>query len=90
MTYNFDLEFGGVEGIITDFFIAEDYRRRGLGARMISTIADFCRKNAIEAIELQVTRENRRARKFYEALGFETLDRTVMALNLKKPKHSRS
>src|SRR5207253_2458527 len=82
MTYNYDLEFGGLEGIITDFFIAERYRRKGLGAQMISVVANFCRKAGINAIELQVTRENRRAREFYKSLGFETLDRLVMSLDL--------
>ena len=82
LTYNYDLEFGGVQGIITDFFITEPYRRRGLGRRMIAAIAGFCRKNGIRTIELQVTRKNRRARQFYESLGFETLERLVMDLEL--------
>jgi GNAT superfamily N-acetyltransferase len=82
LTYNYDLEFGGVQGIITDFFITEPYRRHGLGRRMIAAIAGFCRKSGIRTIELQVTRKNRRARQFYESLGFETLERLVMDLEL--------
>jgi GNAT superfamily N-acetyltransferase len=39
LTYNYDLEFGGVQGIITDFFITEPYRDRGLGRRMIAAMA---------------------------------------------------
>jgi GNAT superfamily N-acetyltransferase len=83
LTYSYDLEFGGVQGIITDFFISEPYRRHGLGRRMIATMADFCRKSGITTIELQVTYGNRRARQFYESLGFETLDRLVMDLKLR-------
>jgi len=82
LTYNYDLEFGGVQAIITDFFITEPYRRHGLGRRMIATMADFCRKRGITTIELQVTHGNRRAKQFYESLGFETLDRLVMDLKL--------
>jgi GNAT superfamily N-acetyltransferase len=82
LTYNYDLEFGGVQGIITDFFITEPYRRHGLGRRMIAAITGFCRKGGIRTIELQVTRKNRRARQFYESLGFETLERLVMDLEL--------
>lgn len=82
LTYNYDLEFGGVQGIITDFFITEPYRRHGLGRRMITAIAGFCRKSGIRTIELQVTRKNRQARQFYESLGFETLERLVMDLEL--------
>ena len=83
LTYNYDLEFGGVQGIITDFYVTEPYRRRGLGHRMIEEIARFCRKNEITTIELQVTRRNRHARRFYKSLGFETLDRLVMDLELR-------
>jgi len=86
LTYNYDLEFGGIQGIITDFFITEAYRRQGLGARMISAIASFCRTNGISAIELQVTRGNLRAKNFYHSLGFETLDRLVMDLDLNRNK----
>jgi GNAT superfamily N-acetyltransferase len=82
LTYNYDLEFGGVQGMITDFFISEPYRGHGLGRRMIATVAAFCRKSRITTIELQVTRRNRRAKQFYESLGFETLDRFVMDLEL--------
>jgi GNAT superfamily N-acetyltransferase len=86
LTYNYDLEFGGIQGIITDLFITEAYRRQGFGARMISAIVSFCRTNGISAIELQVTRCNCRARKFYHSLGFETLDRLVMDLDLHQTK----
>jgi GNAT superfamily N-acetyltransferase len=82
LTYNYDIEFGGVEGIITDFFVSPPYRKMGLGKKMIAVISSYCLNNAITAIELQVTRENRRARKFYESLGFEKFDRIVMGLDL--------
>jgi GNAT superfamily N-acetyltransferase len=83
LTYNYDLEFGGVEGIITDFFITESFRRHGLGRQMLATMTGFCRRGGITTIELQVTRKNRRARRFYESLGFEILPRLVMDLKLR-------
>jgi GNAT superfamily N-acetyltransferase len=59
LTYNYDLEFGGLQGIITEFFITEPHRRQGLGVRMMRAIADFCRVAGISALELQVRRGNR-------------------------------
>ena len=82
LTYNYDLEFGGTEGIITEFFIASNYRREGLGATMIATVRDFCRSAHIDTIELQVSRGNRRARAFYQALGFEASNRIVMSIDV--------
>lgn len=83
LTYNFDLEFGGKEGLLTDFFIAARYRRKGLGARMIAAIREFCVREGIGTIELQVTGENRAARAFYRALGFKTSGRIVMTIESK-------
>ena len=82
LTYNYDLEFGGTEGIITEFFIDPNYRREGLGARMIATVREFCRSARIGTIELQVSRANRPARSFYQALGFTPSDRIVMSIDL--------
>jgi GNAT superfamily N-acetyltransferase len=82
-TYNYDLEFGGIEAIMTDLFIAQRHRRKGLGARMIEAVRDFCRREGIGALELQVSRRNDAAQAFYRALGFEALDRIVMNLELR-------
>jgi GNAT superfamily N-acetyltransferase len=82
LTYNYDLEFGGVEGLLTDMFIVSRYRRRGFGAEMIAAVRDFLRNAGVGALELQVTRANRRARLFYQRLGFKALDRVVMSLDI--------
>jgi GNAT superfamily N-acetyltransferase len=82
VTYNYDLEFGGIEGMMTDLFITPRYRRKGLGARMIEAVRDFCRREGIGALELQVTRHNHAAQDFYSALGFKALDRIVMSLEV--------
>ena len=82
LTYNYDLEFGGREGMLTDFYIAPRYRRRGLGAQMIAAVREFCRAERIGTIELQVTRENRAAQAFYRALGFKTWNRIVMSIEV--------
>jgi len=83
VTYNYDLEFGGIEAIMTDLFIAQRHRRKGLGARMIEAVRDFCRRDGIGALELQVNRHNDAAQAFYRALGFEALDRIVMSLEVR-------
>ena len=83
VTYNYDLEFGGIEAIMTDLFIAQRHRRKGLGARMIEAVRDFCWHEGIGALELQVNRHNDAAQAFYRALGFEALDRIVMSLEVR-------
>ena len=87
LTYNYDLEFGGTQGIITDLFVDVRYRRKGLGAKLVAAISDYCHDAGIAAVELQVTAKNRRARRFYHALGFRKSDRIVM--NLHVPQRER-
>ena len=68
---------------MTDLFIAQRHRRKGLGARMIKAVRDFCRREGIGALELQVSGRNDVAQAFYRALGFEALDRIVMSLEVR-------
>jgi GNAT superfamily N-acetyltransferase len=82
MTYNYDLEFGGIEGIVTELFVAARHRSRGFGAQLIEEIRGFCARERISCVELQVSRANRRARSFYRRLGFKALDRIVMCLEI--------
>ncbi len=78
LTFNYDLEFGGMQGIITDLFIREKYRGGGLGKRALECVEDYCQGIGISALELQVEHENTAAQKFYRKLGFHRLSRIVM------------
>jgi ribosomal protein S18 acetylase RimI-like enzyme len=79
LTFNYDAEFGGIEGIVTDLFIASAYRGVGLGRRVMAIVEDYCRAAGMRAIELQVKRDNRTAQAFYRHLGFRKLSRLVMS-----------
>ena len=79
LTYNYDLEFGGYEGLITDLFLREKFRGRGIGRLMIDRVEAHCRAAGISTVELQVEIENRPAHSFYHKLGFSRLPRLVMS-----------
>jgi GNAT superfamily N-acetyltransferase len=83
LAFSYDLEFGGREAIITDFFVSARYRRKGYGARLLSMIIAFCRRTALYEVELHVTRENRAAMAFYKSFGFVDRRRTVLTLDVK-------
>jgi ribosomal protein S18 acetylase RimI-like enzyme len=78
LTYNFDLEFGGIEGLVTDLFVDAAYRSCGLGRRSLEVVDDYCRARGIGTVELQVENENVAAQAFYRKLGFKQLSRIVM------------
>ena len=83
VTYNYDLEFGGIEAILTDLFIAQGHQRKGLGARMMKAVCAFCQREGGGALDLQVNRSNEAAQASYRALWFEALDRIVMSFEVR-------
>jgi len=78
LTFNYDLEYDGLEGILTDLFIRPGYRSRGIGSRALAVVYDYCRSAGIRALELQVHERNRRTQAFYRKEGFTRLTRQVM------------
>ena len=88
LTYNFDLEYGGVEGMLTDLYVEKRFRQKGVGSLAIYEIEDFCRERGIRTIELQIQHHNKSAKTFYDKTGFRTLPRRVMILEV-RPEEKR-
>jgi ribosomal protein S18 acetylase RimI-like enzyme len=83
LTFGYDLEFNGRQATITELFIAPAYRSLRLGSKMIKLIERTCRQLGIDALELQVERDNVRAQSLYRKLGFSTHDRIPMSKMLR-------
>jgi GNAT superfamily N-acetyltransferase len=88
LTYNFDLEYGGVEGMLTDLYVEKRHRNRGVGSLALYEIEDFCRERGIRAVELQVLNRNKAAETFYRKAGFRVLPRKVMLFDIPSKKTS--
>lgn len=82
-------------GDITNIAVHPDYRREGLGSRLLSTIVDLCKERDIERVCLEVKETNLSAIEFYKKSGFlqdgirkkyyqNTYDAYLMSLDLKK------
>lgn len=89
LTYNFDLEYGGIEGMLTDLYVSKRYRNQGIGTLALYEIEDFCRERGIRCIELQVLNHNPEAETFYKKAGFKVLPRKVMLLEVREEKGAR-
>jgi len=83
LTYNFDLEYGGVEGMLTDLYVLPRFRMKGIGSLALYEVEDYCRERGIRTIELQILNHNRSAETFYKKAGFQTLARKVMILDVR-------
>ena len=70
MFYPYFASFRGQCGYyLEDIFIAEDFRRNGLGEAMVKIIAKLAKQRGFERIDFQVLEWNEPAVKFYEKLG---------------------
>jgi GNAT superfamily N-acetyltransferase len=90
LTYNFDLEYGGIEGMLTDLYVEKKYRNRGVGSLALYELEDFCRERGIRTIELQVLHRNKAAETFYRQAGFRILPRKVMVFDVRPDEHPRA
>jgi GNAT superfamily N-acetyltransferase len=86
LTYNFELEYGGAEGLLRDLFVEKRYRNQGIGSLALYEIEDYCRERGMRAFQLQVPRRNKSAEIFYRKAGFRELPRRVMILEV-RPEH---
>jgi GNAT superfamily N-acetyltransferase len=86
LTYTFDLEHGGAEGVLRDLFVESRYRNQGIGSLALYEIEDYCRERGMRAFQLQLPRGNRSAERFYRSAGFHELARRVMMLEV-RPEH---
>jgi ribosomal protein S18 acetylase RimI-like enzyme len=90
VTYNFDLEYGGMEALLTDLYVEKRYRNKGIGSLALYEIEDFCRERGIRAIELQVQHHNKAAATFYRKAGFRILPRKVLVLEVRSEAVARA
>jgi ribosomal protein S18 acetylase RimI-like enzyme len=56
-------------GFLADIFVAEDYRRGGVGRRLVDALADWFRSRGVEYMEWYVASENQAGRDFWASLG---------------------
>ncbi len=59
-----------VAGVIVDFYLLPEYRRHGLGKRMIEEATQRLKKMGAQIIIAEFPMQNKIASSFYEKLGF--------------------
>ncbi len=62
----FEQEIGG---FLADIFVEEDYRRTGIGRRLVDALTDWFRSRGVQHIEWYVAAHNQDGRAFWESVG---------------------
>ena len=78
LTFCFSLEFHGRFGLLDELYLREPYRRQKFGKAVVAFAEDLCRKAGIEALRLEVGRENQPAQSLYRTAGFKEDERNLM------------
>ena len=74
----FSIEFNGFDGFIDEFYLLPEFRGQGIGRQVLSAIKDIARGLDINALHLEVARDNKRARRLYASAGFEARDKYLL------------
>jgi GNAT superfamily N-acetyltransferase len=71
VTFVFSLEHRGMIAEIDEFFVLPEARSHGVGARLLAVFEKHLRAHDFVRLQLQIARDNHRARSFYRRQGFE-------------------
>lgn len=72
------------EGYITNIGVMPDYRRKGIGAKIVKELIDYSIKNSLSFLSLEVRVSNMDAIKLYDSFGFKEVGKRKNFYN--KPK----
>jgi len=60
--------------LLNDLFVAEDYRRHGVGKALMNKAKNLAVETSAAGILLETTKDNVKAQALYESLGYEKED----------------
>lgn len=68
------------EGELYTLYLLEEYQRKGIGKKLISSVTDYFQDMSINSMLLYVLKENHSAREFYKVLGGQEIHQGVIQL----------
>lgn len=78
LTFGYSLEFHGRDAFVDELYLRDEYRGRGIGKRALQFLTEVCAAEGVNALHLEVERENTSAQTVYRKFGFEDHDRYLM------------
>jgi GNAT superfamily N-acetyltransferase len=71
VTFIFSVEHRGMMAEIDEFFVLPEARSHGVGASLMAACEKYLRARDFVRLQLQIDRDNRSARTFYQRHGFK-------------------
>lgn len=86
LAVRFTMETGGLSGQVDDLYVQPQYRRLGVGRRLLDALVAECRARHCKALQVEVGRTNGAALALYERYGMRVAtDGRVIASGLLDP-----
>lgn len=73
-TYSY---YEGKTAELENMFVLEDYRKYGIGSKLVNSFIEWCTKNEVKQIFVTASIKNDNAINFYQKQGFENLNLTL-------------
>ena len=90
LTLGYSLEYHGRDAFIDEIYVRESRRGQGIGTKAIEFAEEAGRALGVNALHLEVERENTKAQAFYRMVGFEDHDRYLLTKWISKQHHNIS
>ena len=78
LTVSFSFEYRGYDAFIDELYIADEYRRQGIGRRAMEFVETAAASLGVNAIHLEVTNGNDPAIGLYRRIGYSGNERFLM------------
>lgn len=78
VTYGYSFEFHGIDALVDEFYLREDFRRKGIGRNTLEFVEKYLSSEGIKAFHLEVDRNNLIAQEVYRKYGFKDHDRYLL------------
>lgn len=78
LTWGYDLEFGGRDSFLTEFFLRPPFRGAGRGRAALSLVESLARERGAHALHLGVRPDNEPALRLYSGAGYADWTRKFM------------
>jgi ribosomal protein S18 acetylase RimI-like enzyme len=78
LTFCYSLEFHGRFALLDEVYIREAHRGQKMGKSVVPFAEDLCQKAGVQALRLEVGRENKPAQTLYRTAGFKEEERNLM------------
>jgi GNAT superfamily N-acetyltransferase len=87
VVFTFSMEYGGVRGIVDDFFVRAEARNRGLGSTALHTLRSWCVDRGVRVLLVETGPEEHPAQRLYRRAGYVASDRVFLSQALARPLH---